>query len=79
MGRIAVQGQPGEIDHDTLVSKTIKAKWTGDVTQVQSSEFKPKSHQKRKKKPGINENVLKSIRYNNLFLKDDLTLYLEAL
>jgi hypothetical protein len=42
---------------ETLISKIIKAKWTGGVAQgvdpfalqAQSPEFKPHSHQKKKK------------------------------
>jgi hypothetical protein len=52
-----IQGQPGQMVCETLISKIIKAKWTGGVAQgvdpfalqAQSPEFKPHSHQKKKK------------------------------
>jgi hypothetical protein len=31
IGRIAVWGQPGQIVHETPISKTARAKWTGGV------------------------------------------------
>jgi hypothetical protein len=50
---MAVQGQPGQIVHKTHphIFKTTKAKWTeGVILQVGNTEFKPQSHQKKKKK-----------------------------
>jgi hypothetical protein len=51
--RITVQGHPGQIFHKTPISKTTRAKWTEDVAQalkhLQSLEFKPECHQKKKK------------------------------
>jgi hypothetical protein len=34
IGRIVVQGQPGQIVHKTTISKITTAKWTGGVAQV---------------------------------------------
>jgi hypothetical protein len=54
IGRIMVQGQPGQIVHESCISRKItRAKWTRGMAQVatpalqaQSTEFKP--HQKIK-------------------------------
>jgi hypothetical protein len=35
--RIAVQGQPRQIVHETPISKITRAKWAGDVTQATES------------------------------------------
>jgi hypothetical protein len=34
MGRIKVQGQPGQIVQDTLSPKIIRVKWIGGMAQV---------------------------------------------
>jgi hypothetical protein len=47
IGRIEVRGQPGQI---VLKTPSPKAKWAGAVAQlVECPEFKPQSHQKKKK------------------------------
>jgi hypothetical protein len=44
MERIKVQGQPGQIVHENLISKIARAKWTGCVAlQARSPEFMPSS------------------------------------
>jgi hypothetical protein len=53
-----VQGQPRQIVFEIPITKTARTKWTGGVAQVIESllykwgnpEFKPHSHQKKKKK-----------------------------
>jgi hypothetical protein len=47
IGRISVQGQPGQTVYHTLISKITRAKWTGAVVKGQSTCFasvKPSSN-----------------------------------
>jgi hypothetical protein len=43
----AIQGQPRQIVPETSTPKLPQQKWAGGVVQVQSSEFKPQSFQKK--------------------------------
>jgi hypothetical protein len=42
-----------KIVHKNPISKITKAKWTAGVAQAQSPEFKPQSHQKKKRKKTV--------------------------
>jgi hypothetical protein len=58
--RIQVWSQPRQIVHETSISKITRAKWTWAVAHVyrialwvDSLEFKPQSHKKKKRTKGV--------------------------
>jgi hypothetical protein len=49
--RTAIQGQPGQRDSETLISKITRAKWTGGVAQALSLSPSPTRQKKKPKNP----------------------------